>query len=96
MFVQHVEGCAALSGLVQFDGMVKGTDRLRIYRPGLQAVQKCQGGSRPLEQKPGDGREEKTYGKDEIEEVDTREPGHHLQENVAPESLQRHQHLVAG
>lgn len=37
-----------------------------------------------------------TYGQDEVEEVDTREPGHHLQENVAPKSLQRCQHLVAG
>jgi len=37
-----------------------------------------------------------TYGQDEVEEVDTREPGHHLQENVASESPQRHQHLVAG
>ena len=58
MFVQHVECRAALSGLVQFDRVVEGTDRLRIYRPRLQAAQKCQGGPRPLKRKAGAGREE--------------------------------------
>ena len=35
-----------------------------------------------------------TYGHDEVEEVEAREPGHNLQEDVAPKGLQGHRHLV--
>jgi hypothetical protein len=35
VFVEHVEGGATLIDLVQFDGMVEGTDRLRVDRLGL-------------------------------------------------------------
>jgi len=36
MAVQHVEGCATLSGLGQFGRAVEGTDRLGIYRARLK------------------------------------------------------------
>lgn len=35
MFVEHFEGGATLIGLVEFDRMVEGTDRLGVHSPGL-------------------------------------------------------------
>lgn len=94
MLVQHVEGGAALGSSVQFDRMVEGTNRLRIYRPRLQTAQFVSMNLRLPKRRPGDGGRE-TYGGEEVEKVYTREPGHDLQENVTTEGLQRHRHLVA-
>lgn len=84
-----------MNGLVQFDRVVEGTNRPRVHRPRLQVGKIVRETPRAAEAKSWGQGGRGTYGHNEVEEVDTREPGHDLEENVAAKSLQRHRHLVA-